>query len=163
MTPLRTVAWLLLIGCCAEVRAQHPIDRQLPPLRPVTITPLTGLAWPAGTLLCPLTPYQSTLPGSTATAQRVNAFLEKKRFLGDESHWSLIVIQPAPVGNAAIEHLIFKRKEYDVVTSIDMLQQTADAIPSAFKLKACMEAQEARVLATRARLSRRTLISFGTQ
>ncbi len=44
---------LLALGACAQDR--HPIDRQLSHMRPDAVVPLVGLAWPVGTLLCPLT------------------------------------------------------------------------------------------------------------
>lgn len=156
-----SVLLLVALGACAN--SQHPLDRQLSQLNPMALVSLTGLEWPTGTLLCPLTPYESGLPGASSTAQRVNAFLEKKRFKGDEGHWSLVVVKPAPAGDAGIEQLVFKRDKYDVITSPAQLGQTAESVPATFKLKECVEVQEARVLVTRSRASNRTVISFGTE
>ncbi|MYN30282.1 hypothetical protein [Duganella levis] len=151
---------LLLVVAGAPAHAQHPLERQLAQLKPIAILPLEGLEWPAGTLLCPLTPYQNALPGASTTAQRVNAFLEKKQFRGDEGHWSLVVVKPAPAG---IEQLLFKRNKYDVVTSPEQLSKAADSVPATFEPKECVEVQEARILVTRSRASHRTLISFGAE
>ncbi|MYM32982.1 hypothetical protein GTP38_01285 [Duganella sp. FT94W] len=155
------VLMITALGACTD--AQHPIDQQLSRLKPVVVAPLVSLSWPAGTLLCPLTPYESALPGASPTAQRVNAFLEKKRFSGDEGHWSLVVIKPAPTGEAGIEQLIFKRGSYDIVTSRQRLGETAESVHVTFEVRQCVEVNEARVLVTRGSASARKLISFGTE
>jgi ferredoxin-like protein FixX len=149
---------LLLVATATSAHAQHPLERQLAQLKPIAVVPLVGLAWPSGTLLCPLTPYQSALPGASSTAQRVNAFLEKKRFQGDEGHWSLVVVKPD-----GIEQLVFKRGKYDVVASSAQLSKAADSVTATFELKECVEVQEARVLATRSGASNRTLLHFGVE
>lgn len=154
------VLMLMALGACAD--AQHPIDQQLSRLKPVVMAPLVSLNWPAGTLLCPLTPYESVLSGTSPTTQRVNAFLEKKRFSGDEGHWSLVVIKPAPAGDAGIEQLVFKRGSYDVVTSGQRLGEIAESVPVTFEIQQCVEVNQARVLVTRG-ASARKLISFGTE
>ena len=158
---LRVVAMVLLaaLGACAEKR--HPIDLQLSQLRPVTIAPLTGLDWPAGTMLCPLSPYENSLPATSPEAVRVNAFLERKKFLGDEGFWSLAVVKPNTAGDDSIEHLTFARGKYDVVTSPGMLEQSAEKIPAAFKPQTCVTVEHARVLVTRG--AHRTIVSFGTE
>ena len=153
-------AGLLALAACTE--AQHPLDRHLSRLRPVTIAPLAGLEWPAGTLLCPLTPYQSSLPTSAPQAARVNAFLASKQFLGDETHWSLVAIKPAPAGDASIAHLVFKRGGYDIVTDQGMLKTASGTVPAGFTLQVCVPVEQARVLVTRAVSSPRILIGFGT-
>lgn len=164
MIPIfRATSLLLLVAITACSNAQHPLDRQLSQLKPIAIVPLEGLDWPTGTLLCPLTPYENALPGSSSTAQRVNAFLEKKQFKGDEGHWSLVVVKPTPAGEAGIEQLVFKRGTYDVVTSSAQLSTGAESVPATFELKECVEVKEARVLVTRGRASNRKLISFGTE
>jgi hypothetical protein len=147
-----------LMAASAYANAQHPLERQLAELKPIAVVPLERLEWPAGTLLCPLTPYQSALPGASTTAQRVNTFLENKRFQGDEGHWSLVVVKPEE-----IEQLVFKRDKYDVVTSSAQLRAAAESVPAAFTVKECVEVQEARILVTRAGASHRKLISFGTE
>lgn len=152
-----SVIFLIAISACSDAR--HPLDEQLSQLKPTAVVALQGLEWPAGTILCPLTPYQSTLPGDSSTAQRVNAYLEKKRFEGDEGHWSLVIVKPAPAGDAGIEQLVFKRGKYDVVTSPAQL----NTVSAAFKLKECVDVKEARVLVTQSGASQRTLISFGTE
>ena len=159
----RATSMLLLVALGACANSQHPLDRQLSQLKPIAVVPLVGLEWPTGTLLCPLTPYENALPGASSTAQRVNAFLEKKRFKGDEGHWSLVVVKPALAGEAGIEQLVFKRDKYDVVTSPEWLGKAAESVPATFKLKECVEVQEARILVTRGRTSNRTIISFGTE
>ncbi|MYN42914.1 hypothetical protein GTP55_26580 [Duganella sp. FT109W] len=151
---------ILLLVAGAPAHAQHPLERQVAQLKPIAIVPLKELEWPAGTLLCPLTPYQHALPGASTTAQRVNAFLEKQQFRGDEGHWSLVVVKPAPAG---IEQLVFKRHNYDVVTSSEQLSAAADSVPATFEPKECVEVQKARLLVTRGRASHRTLISFGSE
>ncbi len=164
MIPLfRAVGMLALtaLGACAEAR--HPLDRQLSQLRPVTVAALAGLDWPAGTLLCPLTPYQSELPTSAPEAERVNAFLKRKQFVGDEFHWSLVVVKPAPAGGDGIEQLVFKRGDYDVLTEPQRLKEAAETLPAAFTPQACVAVERARVLVTRAQSTHRTLISFGTE
>lgn len=150
-----------LLSACSD--AQHPLDRQLSQLKPTAIVPLEGLPWPAGTLICPLTPYQSELPGDSSTAQRVNAFLAKKQFKGDEDHWSLVVVKPEPAGEAGIEQLVFKRNNYDVITSVEQIGKSTDAVPAAFEPKECVAVQDARVLVTSSGASNRKRISFGTE
>jgi len=150
---------LLALGACAQDR--HPIDRQLSQLRPDAVVPLVGLEWPAGTLLCPLTPYQDRVPDSAFAAARVNDFLKRKQFVGDEGHWSLVVIKPAPAGDDGIEHLIFKRGNYDVVTEEKLVAEAAKAQSRTFTQQACVPVELARVLVTRDQ-SQRNLVSFGT-
>jgi hypothetical protein len=152
---------LVAIGACSDTR--HPLDRQLSQLQPVGILPLDGLEWPSGTSLCPLTPYENSLAGDSSTAQRVNAFLKKKEFKGDEGHWSLVVVKAGSVGEQGIEQLIFKRGDYDVISSSAQLAKAAESVPAAFELKECVEVKEARVLVTRSRASNRKLISFGSE
>lgn len=164
MVPIsRAISVLLLMALGACANAQHPLDRQLSQAQPVTVVPLQGLAWPTGTLLCPLTPYQSALPGESVIAQRINAFLQKRQFKGDEGHWSLVVVKPAPAGEAGIEQLVFKRDNYDVVTSAQQLSEGAESVPAAFKIKECVDVQAARILVTRGAASHRKMISFGTE
>lgn len=151
---------LLLVAAAASAHAQHLLERQLAQLKPISMVPLEGSEWPAGTLLCLLTPYQSSLPGASSTAQRVNAFLQKKRFQGDEGHWSLVVVKPAPAG---IKQLVFKRGKYDVVTSPVQLSTAADPVSATFELKECVAVQQVRVLVSRSGASNRTLISFGVE
>lgn len=150
-----------LLSACSD--AQHPLDRQLSQLKPTAIVPLEGLPWPTGTLLCPLTPYQSMLSGDSSTAQRVNAFLAKKQFKGDEAYWSLVVVKPEPAGEAGIEQLVFKQGNYDVVTSVEQFGKSADAVPAAFAPKECVAAQDARVLVTSSGASNRKRIRFGAE
>lgn len=159
----RVVGMLLLTTLIACAEKRHPIDEQLLQLRPVTIASLTGLAWPAGTLLCPLTPYMSLLPDTAPEAARVNAFLKRKQFKGADNHWSLVVVKPTPVGDDAIEQLIFKNAGYEVVTSARVLKQSADEVPAGFTLQACVPVEHARVLVTRGAVSHQTFISFGTE
>lgn len=150
---------LLALGACAQDR--HPIDRQLSQMRPDAVVPLMGLEWPAGTLLCPLTPYQDRVPDGALAAARVNDFLKRKQFVGDEGHWSLVVVKPAPAGDDGIEHLIFKRGNYDVVTEEKRVAQAAKAQSQTFTQQACVPVELARVLVTRDQ-SQRNLVSFGT-
>lgn len=150
---------IMALGACAP--APHPLDRQLSQLRPGAIVPVVELGWPAGTLLCPLTPYQSVLPDAAPVAQRVNAFLKRKRFVGDEAHWSLVVVKPGTAGDDGIEHLVFKRGNYDVVTDAERVTKAAALLPAAFTLQACVPVEDARVLVAGGR-AQRTSISFGT-
>ena len=150
---------LLALGACAQQR--HPLDRYLAQLRPDTPVALPGTAWPAGTLLCPLAPYQSDLHGAAPLAERVNAFLKQQRYQGDEGHWSLVV-KPVPAGDAGIEQLVFKRGNDDVINDPQLIRRDAQAMPAGFAPQACVSVEQARVLATRARGSRRTLIVFGS-
>lgn len=164
MIPEFRVAGLLLLlalGACGQSR--HPIEQQLSGLRPVAIAPLKGMDWPAGTLLCPMTLYQSELPATAPVAERVNAFLKRKKFLGAEEHWTLVVVKPDTVGDDGIEHLFFKRGKYDVINSAEVLRKTAETLPAGFTPSECVPAERARVLVTRTRGMSRTLISFGTE
>lgn len=160
---IRATSLVLLVATVACSNTQHPLDRQLSQLKPIAIVRPSGLDLPTGTFLCPLSFYESTLSGGSSAAQRVNAFLEKKQFRGTEGQWSLIIVKPAPADEAGIEHLIFRRDKYDVVTSSAELVKEADAVPAAFEVKECVEVKEARVLVTRDRVSNRKLISFGTE
>lgn len=107
---LRQVDLLALTVLSACTDAQHPFDLYLSQLRPVTISPLAGVTWPVGTQLCPLTIYQNSLQLSAPEAKRVNVFLKQKKFLGDENHWSLVVIKAdgARAGEDGIELFVFK-------------------------------------------------------
>jgi hypothetical protein len=160
--PYRTAGMLTLLalGACGQEQ-QHPIDRQLSQLRPEAVVPLVGLGWPAGTLVCPMTPYQSTLPDKTPVAKRVNDFLRRRQFVGDEDHWSLVVIKPATTGDDGIEHRIFKRDSYDVVTDGHHVENAAVRLRGSFRQQDCVPVERARVLVTRIR-SDRNLIMFGT-
>lgn len=156
---------LLALGAC--VRQQHPIERQLSQLagqRPDGVAMLAGSDWPAGTLLCPLSPYQSALPAATPATPavlRVNAYLKRTQFAGDEDHWSLVVVKPAPAGDEGIEQLIFRRGDYDVVNEEKRVEAAARTQAQAFRLQTCVPVEDARVLVTRDR-SQRAHISFGT-
>ena len=150
---------LLVLGACAQDR--HPIDRQLSQLRPDAVVPLMGLEWPAGTLLCPLTPYQDRVPDGALAAARVNDFLKRKQFVGDEGHWSLVVVKPALAGDGGIEHLLFKRGNYDVVTEEKRVAEAAKLQSRTFTQQACVPVEQAHVLVIRDR-SQRNLVSFGT-
>jgi hypothetical protein len=151
---------LMALGACSEER--HPFERHLAQLRPDTLAALPDMGWPAGTLLCPLTMYQSQLPSSEPLAERANAFLAQKQFLGDEGHWSLIVVKPAPAGDDSIEQLIFKRADYDVINEPEMLKRDAETVPAGFALKTCVPVERTRVLVTRTLGTQRKLIIFGT-
>ncbi len=151
---------LLVLAACAEQR--HPLDGYLAQLRLDTPSALPGMDWPAGTLLCPLAPYQSELRGAAPSAERVNAFLKQKRFHGDEGHWSLVVVKPAPAGDAGIEQLVFKRGDYDVINDPQLLRRDAQAVPAGFAQQACVSVELARVLATRTPGSGRKVIVFGS-
>ena len=161
---LRAVGMLALtaLGACSAER--HPFDRHLAQLRPDTVAALPDMGWPPGTVLCPLTMYQSELPGSAPPADRVNAFLKQKQFLGDEGHWSLIVVKPQPAENAGahIEQLFFQRAEYDVINEPEMLRRDGGTLPTGFVPQTCVPVERARVLVTRPQGSDRTLIVFGT-
>lgn len=154
---------LLLVGLAACSSEQHPLDRQLSQLKPVALVPLEKSGWPAETLICPLTPYQNAVSGDSSTAKRVNAFLQKKRFQGDEAYWSLVTVKPGTEGDAGIEHIIFKRGLYDVVASAPRPHEASEQILAAFELKECVTAGEARILATAGGgAPSRTQIRFGT-
>jgi hypothetical protein len=153
------VLGLLMLGACAQ--EQHPLDRQLSQLRPDAVVLLAGLDWPAGTLLCPMTPYQSTLSAEGPVAKRVNGYLKRTQFTGDEHHWSLVVVKPAQAGDDGIEHLRFKRGTYDVVTDERRVAEAVKAQSRTFTQQACVPVEQARVLVTRDR-SQRNLVSFGT-
>ena len=117
MMPLLRAAGMLalmVLGACSAEK--HPFDRHLAQLRPDTLTALPDMGWPAGTLLCPMGLYESELSDSAPHADRVNAFLKQKKFLGEEGRWSLIVVTPMSEGDAGIEQLLFKRADYDVIT-----------------------------------------------
>lgn len=161
--PLRPVGLFATAALLACTGTQHPIDRHLSQLRPVAVAPIEGLTWPAGTLLCPLTPYQSALPSAAPIAQRVNDYLKRKRFQGDETHWSLIVVKVAPAGDDGIEQLVFNRGNYDVVNELQILKTAAETLPAGFSLQVCVPTERARVLVTRAQATHRTLIIFGTE
>lgn len=163
MIPTFRAALLVLAALGGCTQAQHPIDRHLSQLRPVTVAPLPDLNWPAGTLLCPLTPYQSQLSNDDSRAQGINTFLKRTAILRDEGHWSLVVVKPATAGTKGIEHLLFKRGNYDVITSPSQLQQAAETLPERFVPRTCVPVEHARVLVARARSTHRTLIMFGTE
>jgi hypothetical protein len=163
MMPLLRAAGMLVLmvlgACSAE---KHPLDRHLAQLPPDTVAALPDMGWPAGTLLCPLTLYQNELPGSAPPADRVNAFLKQKHFLGDEGRWSLIVVKPLPQGDAGIEQLFFKRADYDVINDPQRIARDVQTVPPGFAPQDCVTVEQARVLVTREPGSQRKLIIFGT-
>ena len=163
MTPLLRVAGMLALmalgACSAE---KHPFDRHLAQLRPDTVTALPDMGWPAGTLLCPMGLYESELSDSAPHADRVNAFLKQKKFLGEEGRWSLIVVTPMSEGDAGIEQLLFKRADYDVITEPQRIAQVAGTVPPGFVPQACVSMEQARVLVMREPGSQRKLVIFGT-
>ena len=163
MMPLLRAAGMLVLmvlGACSVEK--HPFDRHLAQLRPDTVAALPDMGWPAGTLLCPLTLYQNELPGSAPPADRVNAFLKQKQFLGDEGRWSLIVVKPLPQGDAGIEQLFFKRADYDVINDPQRIARDVQTVPPGFAPQDCVNVEQARVLLTREPGSHRKLIIFGT-
>ena len=151
---------LMALGACSEER--HPFDRHLAQLRPDTVTALPDMGWPAGTLLCPMGLYQSELSDSAPPADRVNAFLKQKQFLGEEGRWSLIVVKPLPQGDAGIEQLFFKRADYDVINDPQRIARDVQTVPAGFAPQDCVTVEQARVLLTREPGSHRKLIIFGT-
>lgn len=164
MTPLfRAFGMLALTALCACAEERHPIDFYLQQLRPGTVSTLPDMGWSSGTLLCPMTMYQSQLHGSEPPADRVNAFLTQKKFLGDEGHWLLMVVKPAPAGDAGIEHLMFKRANFDVINEAETLKRDAETMTADFTMQTCVPVEKARVLAAPQQRSNRTLIVFGTQ
>ena len=163
MTPLLRVAGMLALmalgACSAE---KHPFDRHLAQLRPDTLTALPDMGWPAGTLLCPMGLYESELSDSAPHADRVNAFLKQKKFLGEEGRWSLIVVTPMSEGDAGIEQLFFKRADYDVINDPQRIARDVPTVPPGFAPQDCVTVEQARVLVTREPGSHRKLIIFGT-
>ena len=159
---LRAMGMLALMALGACWAEKHPFDRHLAQLRPDTVAALPDMGWPAGTLLCPLTLYQNELPGSAPPADRVNAFLKQKQFLGDEGRWSLIVVKPLPQGDAGIEQLFFKRADYDVINDPQRIARDVQTVPPGFAPQDCVNVEQARVLLTREPGSHRKLIIFGT-
>ena len=164
MPLLRAVGMLALMALSACSAQQHPLERHLAQLRPVTIAALPDMGWPAGTVLCPLGLYQSELSDSAPQADRVNAFLKQKQFLGDEGHWSLIVVKPQPAENAGggIEQLFFKRADYDVINDPQRIGRDVEKVPAGFAPQTCVTVEQARVLVTREQRAHRKLIIFGT-
>lgn len=155
---------ITLAALCACAEQRHPLETYLDQLRPDTVTALPDLGWPAGTLLCPMSAYQSELGATESPAESVNAFLARKKFLGDEGHWSLIVVKPAPAGDAGIEHLIFKHvKNAYVINDPATLARDAAAVPAGFAMQTCVAVEQARVLVVPQQKSNRKLIVFGTQ
>lgn len=165
MTPLfRAFGMLALAALCACAEERHPLDLYLEQLRPDTVATLPDMGWPPGTLLCPMTPYQSELRGVEPPADRVNAFLARKKFRGEEGLWSLMVVSPATDGDAGIEYLLFKRaKNFDVINDPELLARDAGTPPAGFTMKTCVPVEQARVLAVREQRSHRILVVFGTQ
>lgn len=152
--------FLVALGACSKTG--NSLDRQLSQIKPVAIVPLRGLQWSEGTLLCPLTPYQNALIGDSDATQLVNTFLKKTNFQADEGHWSLVVVVPAAAGAPRIEHLIFERGKYDVVTSLRQPEGPTELALAKFQPKPCVEIQKALILATHGGASNRTQIRFGT-
>ena len=165
MTDLfRAFGMLSLAVLCACAEKRHPLDLHLDQLRPNTVSALPELGWPAGTLLCPMTVYQSELHGAQPPADSVNAFLARKKFLGEEGRWSLMVVKPATQGDAGIEHLMIRRaKKFDVINEPEMLARDAGAVPAGFAMKTCVPVEQARILVLPEQGSHRKLIVFGTQ
>ena len=163
MTPLLRAAGMLalmVLGACSAEK--HPFDRHLAQLRPDTLTALPDMGWPAGTLLCPMGLYESELSDSAPHADRVNAFLKQKKFLGEEGRWSLIVVTPMSEGDAGIEQLFFKRADYDVINDPQRIARDVPTVPPGFAPQDCVTVEQARVLVTREAGSHRKLIIFGT-
>lgn len=150
---------LMALGACSAEK--HPFDRHLAQLRPVTVAALSHMGWAPGTMLCPMGIYQSELSDSAPQADRVNAFLRHKKFLGDEGLWSLIVVKPMSEGAAGIEQLLFKRGDYDVITDPQLIARDAETLPAGFAPHACVTVEQARLLVTRAQGSHRKRIIFG--
>ena len=164
MTSLsRAIGVLSLTALCACAEERHPLDLHLSQLLRETVATLPDMGWPDGTVLCPMTPYQSELRGTTPVAERVNAFLKQQQFKGEEGQWSLIVVRPEPAGTAGIEQLLFKRSKYDVINDPDLLRRDGAVVPAQFLIDTCLPVEQARVLATRPPRSDRTMIVFGMQ
>lgn len=151
----------MLAGCADD---RHPFERYLSGLRPPMIATVPGKLWPAGTMLCPMTAYQSLLPEDEPLAARVNAYLAQKKFLGEEGRWSLVAVSPAPDGKAGIEHLMFKNDtNYAVLNHQAMIGRAVGALPAGYVLRSCVPVEQGRLLALRDERGRRTVIVFGVE
>lgn len=150
---------LLALGACSS--SMHPLEAQLDLLRPESITSVAGLDYPAGTLLCPLTPYQNSVAAAAPEAQRINAFMGRQRYLGDDSTWSLVIVRPGTTGDDGIEHLLLRRGKFDVINSRESLGKLVEKVPTDFEVLDCVPVEHASVLTTRSRASQRKVISFG--
>lgn len=154
-----TLLPLLALGACSS--SMHSLEAHLDLLRPESITSVAGLDYPAGTLLCPLTPYQNSVAAAAPEAQRINAFMGRQRYLGEEGTWSLVIIQPGTTGDDGIEHLLLRRSTFDVINSRESLGKLVEKVPADFEVLDCVPVEHASVLTTRSRASQRKVISFG--
>lgn len=150
---------LLALGACSS--SMHPLEAHLDLLQPESITSVAGLDYPAGTLLCPLTPYQNSVAAAAPEAQRINASMGRQRYLGEEGTWSLVIIRPGTTGDDRIEHLLLRRSTFDVINSRESLGKLVEKVPADFEVLDCVPVEHASVLTTRSRVSQRKVISFG--
>lgn len=137
----------LLLGACAE--KPLPFEQFLAELKPETVVPLTDFGWPTGTLLCPLSAYQNALHGESATAQRVNTFLQRSNMRGDEGVWSLVVVRPGTTGTDGIGQIFFTQHAHVVTTDASKLKFYDGSVPAGFTWQECVPVEHARVFVGR--------------
>jgi len=161
IVPSRAAALLplLVLGACSN--SMHPLEAHLDLLQPESITSIARLDYPAGTLLCPLTPYQNSVAPAAPEAQRINAFMGRQRYLGDDGTWSLVIVRPGTTGDDGIEHLLLRRSKFDVINSPADLGKLVEKVPADFEVLGCVPVEHASVLTTRSRVTQRKIISFG--
>lgn len=103
LAPIRQA---LLLGCiciaalslqgCFPRRSPQMIERNVfeNSLKVGQVLPLRNLVKiPAGRV-CVLYPYQNRVPEKFTESSRVNDYLRSSKYMGDEGHWSLLIVEP---------------------------------------------------------------------
>ena len=103
LAPIRQA---LLLGCiciaalslqgCFPRRSPQMIERNVfeTSLKVGQVLPLRNLVKiPAGRV-CVLYPYQNRVPEKFTESSRVNDYLRSSKYMGDEGHWSLLIVEP---------------------------------------------------------------------
>ena len=103
LVPIRQ-ALLLVCICIAALSLQGCFPRRSPQmiernvfensLKVGQVLPLRSLVKiPAGRV-CVLYPYHDSVPNNFMESARINDYLRSSKYMGDEGHWSLLIVEP---------------------------------------------------------------------
>lgn len=58
------------------------------------VLPLRKLVNIPASRVCVLYPYQDRVPENFTESSRINDYLRSSKYMGDEGHWSLLIVEP---------------------------------------------------------------------
>jgi hypothetical protein len=110
------IAALSLQGCFSR-RSPQMIERvdlvnALNNLQVGQVLPLRKLVNIPASRVCVLYPYQDRVPENFAESSRINDYLSSLKYMGDEGHWSLLIVETNQISISR-----FARSEFDIMSS----------------------------------------------